>query len=149
MLFQSNNPLGSAGCAQLAAAFDFGSPMRRLVLNKIKAGDNGTNFMVEGVGQRCKHRIDRRLLLVHVQAGGEDRPVGQRSGQRLLVHDRATADIHEHGRRLHAGDGFGVDEMAGLGSQGRGHHDGVGFGEPFLERGSDGMDRRRLERWLG
>ena len=57
-------------------------------------------------------RVHLGLALVDVDAGGEDRAVLERDGQRLLVDDRTARRVHQHRRRLHEREPAGVDQPA-------------------------------------
>ena len=73
-------------------------------------------------------------MLEDVEGGAGDRPLGQRGDERLLVHDRAAARVHEHGRRLHPGQRGGVDQMPRLVGQRQVQRDDVGGREQLVER---------------
>jgi hypothetical protein len=65
------------------------------------------------VVQLQQGRVDLGLALEHVQAGRPQLAGPQGLGQGGLVDDRAPGGVDQHGRRLHAGQPLGPDQVLG------------------------------------
>ena len=67
------------------------------------------------------------------QASREGLALAERPGQGLLVDDRATRGIDQHGRGFHQGQAPDVDQLTGLRGEAYMQRDGVGLAKQILQ----------------
>ena len=97
-------------------------------------GHQLADVLLVGVDRRDQLRLlaDQRLVGQHVEAGGGELAAAQRLDQGAGIDDAAAGGVDQDGALLHAGEGFGVDQVLGLRQRRHVQGDDVGAGQQFL-----------------